>query len=257
MAALGADETASARVQVEGGGRGSGGGRPRGAVRRARGDGRALRRGRRAARPHPRRPGRDGAARPDPRLRRPVAGRDAARASTTTAGRCSTSTRDRHRDRLPGRGDRVLGRPAQQRPRATPGSGCARKVLPMLEDELGPGVAGALARTADQLRADMDAARRARRRTAYDEVRDRRRARGQGPRRPAAGRSARRVLRLAALDAGAHRPRSCSTSTWCALGHAGAPAWRGSEVQLPGHVTAYRASGGRTGLRFRPTPVQG
>jgi tRNA(Ile)-lysidine synthase len=31
-----------------------------------------------------------------------------------------------------------------------------RKVLPVLEDELGPGVAGALARTADQLRADMD-----------------------------------------------------------------------------------------------------
>ena len=31
-----------------------------------------------------------------------------------------------------------------------------RKVLPVLEDELGPGVAGALARTADQLRADME-----------------------------------------------------------------------------------------------------
>jgi tRNA(Ile)-lysidine synthase len=31
-----------------------------------------------------------------------------------------------------------------------------RRVLPMLEDELGPGVADALARTADQLRADME-----------------------------------------------------------------------------------------------------
>ena len=31
-----------------------------------------------------------------------------------------------------------------------------RKVLPVLEDELGPGVAGALARTADQLRADIE-----------------------------------------------------------------------------------------------------
>ena len=31
-----------------------------------------------------------------------------------------------------------------------------RRVLPVLEDELGPGVTDALARTADQLRADMD-----------------------------------------------------------------------------------------------------
>ena len=31
-----------------------------------------------------------------------------------------------------------------------------RRVLPVLEDELGPGVTDALARTADQLRADME-----------------------------------------------------------------------------------------------------
>ena len=31
-----------------------------------------------------------------------------------------------------------------------------RKVLPVLEDELGPGVVAALARTADQLRADTE-----------------------------------------------------------------------------------------------------
>ena len=108
----------------------------------------------RAARPHPRRPGRDGAARPGPRLGRPVAGRDAPlvrRLSPAAARRRA----GRHRRRLRGRGHRVLGRPAQRRPGVHPGAG-ADAVLPMLEEQLGPGVAGALARTADQLRADME-----------------------------------------------------------------------------------------------------
>ncbi len=39
--------------------------------------------------------------------------------------------------------------------RATPGSRVRRRVLPVLEAELGPGVAATLARTADQLRDDM------------------------------------------------------------------------------------------------------
>ena len=70
----------------------------------------------------------------------------------------------------------------------------------MLEDELGPGVAATLARTADQLREDTDllddlAA------TAYDEVRDARRPPGRAlADQPPAVLT--RVLRLAALDAG-------------------------------------------------------
>ena len=46
-----------------------------------------------------------------------------------------------------------------------------RKVLPVLEDELGPGVAGALARTADQLRADMELLDHLAQ-SAYDELHD-------------------------------------------------------------------------------------
>ena len=90
MAGLGADETASATVTVEAGGRGV-----EAAAREARyavldqmadhfGAGAG------AARAHPGRPGRDRAARAGPRLRRPVAGRHATRSSTATAARCST-----------------------------------------------------------------------------------------------------------------------------------------------------------------------
>src|SRR3954471_7076911 len=46
-----------------------------------------------------------------------------------------------------------------------------RKVLPVLEDELGPGVAGTLARTADQLRADMELLDQLAQ-AAYDDLRE-------------------------------------------------------------------------------------
>ena len=87
-----------------------------------------------------------------------------------------------------------------------------RKVLPVLEDELGPGVTGALARTADQLRADME---------LLDQL-----AAG-GVRRPARASRASRSRRSRTWrpppghgccawppSTPARRPRSCSTSTW-------------------------------------------
>jgi tRNA(Ile)-lysidine synthase len=114
-------------------------------------------------------------------------------------------------------------------------------LLPVLEKALGPGVAAALARTADQLRADADAldAWAAR---AYDDA-------GTGPGRldvevletvPPGVRM--RVLRRAALDAG------CPPSDLTAA-HVGeldrlVTAWHGQgPLHLPGGVSAGRACG--------------
>ncbi|MEJ7832243.1 MAG: tRNA lysidine(34) synthetase TilS [Nocardioides sp.] len=119
-------------------------------------------------------------------------------------------------------------------------------VLPMLERELGPGVAETLARTAGQLRRDMEALDRlaAASHAELDDV---------------SGlllkdlhqldlAIASRVLRLAALDAGA--PASELFHVHVASLVALAEAELSGEVQLPGKVTAFR-SGGR--LQFRPT----
>lgn len=121
------------------------------------------------------------------------------------------------------------------------------RVLPVLEEELGPGVAAALARTADQLRADMtlldDVAE-----AAYAEV-------GRAPAvaalraQPEAIR--RRVLRLAALEAGALDAELFHVHV-AALDDLVGGVLRG-EVQLPGHVTGHLADGH---LRFRPTAVR-
>ena len=130
-----------------------------------------------------------------------------------------------------------------------------RKVLPVLEDELGPGVTGALARTADQLRADMELLDHLAQ-EAYDDLRA-----DEGLEvkaladLPPAIRS--RVLRLAALEAGAHGSELFHVHV-VALGQLVSSRVGGSEVQLPGHVTAYLSSGSEDGrLRFRPTAVQG
>jgi tRNA(Ile)-lysidine synthase len=130
-----------------------------------------------------------------------------------------------------------------------------RKVLPALEDELGPGVSGALARTADQLRADMDLLDQLAG-TAYDDVRDPDGLEAKAlAHLPPAIRS--RVLRLAALDAGATGSELFHVHV-VALGQLVASGVGGSEAQLPGHVTAYLSSGGEDGrLRFRRTAVQG
>jgi tRNA(Ile)-lysidine synthase len=130
-----------------------------------------------------------------------------------------------------------------------------RKVLPVLEDELGPGVAATLARTADQLRADMDLLDQLAH-AAYAALRD---ADGAEVKAledlPPATRG--RVLRLAALDAGATDSELFHVHV-VALGQLVSSRRGGAEVQLPGHVTAYLSSGGEDGrLLFRPTPVQG
>ncbi len=130
-----------------------------------------------------------------------------------------------------------------------------RKVLPVLEDELGPGVAGALARTADQLRADMELLDQLAQ-EAYDELRE---PDGLEVKAlvdlPLATRH--RVLRLAALEAGAIGSELFHVHV-LALAQLLSSRGAGGEVQLPGHVTAYLSSGGEDRrLRFRPTAVQG
>ncbi|HWJ67085.1 MAG TPA: tRNA lysidine(34) synthetase TilS [Nocardioides sp.] len=125
-----------------------------------------------------------------------------------------------------------------------------QRVLPVLEDELGPGIAATLARTADQVRADVEALD-ALAEAAHAEVAT------------ADGLSLRalhdlhlaiasRVLRLAALAAGARDAELFHVHVR-ALVDLAAGETRG-EVQLPGHVTAYRD---RSHLRFRPTAVAG
>jgi len=123
-------------------------------------------------------------------------------------------------------------------------------VMPMLEQELGPGVVEALARTADLLREDAEALDNLTDRQLHELRTD------QGVR--VAGLAAlddavkHRMIRRAAIDAGAiatelTRAHVLAVAT-VVLGQDG-----GKEVQLPGHVTAYRAGGL---LRFRATVVE-
>ena len=118
-----------------------------------------------------------------------------------------------------------------------------RKVLPVLEDELGPGVAGALARTADQLRADMELLDHLAQ-SAYDELHDSDDEPGLEVKAladlPLATR--RRVLRLAALEAGAIASELFHVHV-LAMGQLLSSRGSGGEVQLPGHVTAYLSPG--------------
>jgi tRNA(Ile)-lysidine synthase len=121
-----------------------------------------------------------------------------------------------------------------------------RTVLPVLEEHLGPGVAAALARTADQVRADVDALDELAR-SAYDGLRGNLELELLGNLRPAI---LSRVLRLAALGAGAIDSELFHVHV-TALVDLVLGDLRG-EVQLPGHVTAYRD---RDHLLFRSTPV--
>ena len=125
-----------------------------------------------------------------------------------------------------------------------------QRVLPVLEEELGPGIAATLARTADQVRDDVEALD-AIAASAYDRI--------GGPEgldreelEELARAVATRVLRLAALDAGARDSELFHVHV-TALHQLALGAING-EVQLPGHVTAYR-DGSR--LLFRPTAVAG
>ncbi|WP_408897854.1 tRNA lysidine(34) synthetase TilS [Nocardioides sp. R1-1] len=125
-----------------------------------------------------------------------------------------------------------------------------QRVLPVLEAELGPGIAATLARTADQVRADVEALD-ALAEAAYDDL--------AGP----AGLPlapldalvpalATRVLRLAALDAGASDAELFHVHVLALQGLVRGRS--GAEVQLPGRVSAYRDG---DHLRFRPTAVAG
>lgn len=119
-------------------------------------------------------------------------------------------------------------------------------VMPMLEAELGPGVAAALARTGEQLRHDMDfiqvneldAYHRARSQDGsidMDEIDD-------------VGLAIRtRAVRRAAIESGAIPSELTHEHVRAMLRLLGRT---GKETQLPGHVTAY-AEG--EVLRFRPT----
>ena len=116
-----------------------------------------------------------------------------------------------------------------------------RTVLPLLERELGPGVATALARTADQLRDDMD---------LLDDLAEAdwagiRDAEGALPvdalaQRPAPVR--RRVLRLAALAAGA--PAAELFHEHVLAVDSLVTDWHGQRwIDLPGHVRCRRSAG--------------
>lgn len=120
------------------------------------------------------------------------------------------------------------------------------RVLPVLEEELGPGVATTLARTADQLREDMEALDRLAD-TAYALARQ---SSGDGaPDAVVLSVAAlaetdvalrRRVLRRAALDAGAPGAELFRVHV-LALDEL-VTAWRGQlMVQLPGHVEGTRS----------------
>lgn len=131
-----------------------------------------------------------------------------------------------------------------------------RRVLPVLEDELGPGVAATLARTADQLRED----------TAYlDELARTAYAAAREDGWALAGLSALapavrgRVLRLAALEAGAIDAELFWVHVQALQDLVGGAVQ--GEIQLPGHVTAYltgHLTGHRDGghLGFRATTVE-
>lgn len=120
-------------------------------------------------------------------------------------------------------------------------------VMPMLERELGPGVAAALARTADLVREDV---------TTLDDLAERRLQEtgdGDGLDTSALETFDRalktRVIRLAAIRAGAIASELTRDHV-LAIADIVHGARDNREIQLPGHVTAYREG---TVLRFRPT----
>jgi tRNA(Ile)-lysidine synthase len=121
-----------------------------------------------------------------------------------------------------------------------------RSVLPVMEQELGPGVAEALARTAEQLREDMD---------VLDSLADAAYEQAHVPDGVDLGRIPRvaaavlsRCVRRAAIAAGAIPSELTRAHVLAILGLLSSPG--GKQVQLPGHVTAF-ADGDV--LRFRPT----
>ena len=126
MRALGVDETATIRVTVDPGGLGPRR-RPGGAVRRTRRDRGAVRRPRRCCSGTPSTTRRRPCCSAWPAGRWPVAGGDAPARSTVFRSPAARPDPRRHRGGLPGRGHRVLDRPAQQRPAVHPRRGCGTR----------------------------------------------------------------------------------------------------------------------------------
>ena len=140
MAALGVDETVARPGQVEAGGQG-----PEAAAREARYavlEEVAERFGSRAgaARPHPRRPGRDRAARAGPRQRRPLDRRHAPGVRPVPPAAARRQPRRRPRPPAAPRASTWWTDPHNGDPRFTRAR-VRHVVMPVLERELGPGVA--------------------------------------------------------------------------------------------------------------------
>jgi len=123
-----------------------------------------------------------------------------------------------------------------------------QRILPMLEEDLGPGVAETLARTADQLRADMDllddvaeaAFADARCHPEADHASERAYDVATLAAQPGPIRT--RVLRMAAIEAGAIN--SELTYEHVRALDALVTGWRGQRwIDLPGHVRAVRRDG--------------
>ena len=123
-------------------------------------------------------------------------------------------------------------------------------VMPLLEQELGPGVAAALARTADSAREDVDALDAQAELALSDSRSDdgwdcvRLRALGDLPALQT------RVVRLAALEAGVSPSELGRNHVLDVVALAVGPDPT-KQIRLPGLVTAYREA---DVLRFRPTP---
>jgi tRNA(Ile)-lysidine synthase len=123
-------------------------------------------------------------------------------------------------------------------------------VLPVLERELGPGIAETLARTAGLLRDDVQALDEMAE-TQWRELDDGEGlATGRLETLPDAIRT--RIIRLAALDAGALASDLTYEHISAVAGIVRGPR-DDRQIQLPGHVTAYREG---TSLRFRSTRVE-
>ena len=120
-------------------------------------------------------------------------------------------------------------------------------VMPMIERELGPGVAQALARTADLLREDVtsldERAGHLLREVHVGNGLDTSALEGLDPA------TKHRMLRTAAIKAGAI-PSELTRDHVLAVADLVYGARDSRQIQLPGHVTAYRDG---TVLRFRPT----
>lgn len=117
-------------------------------------------------------------------------------------------------------------------------------VMPMLERELGPGIAETLARTGHQLRDDMEVVAGVLEQR-YDEL-DLEGGVDLRDLEPLPVAVATRILRRIAIDAGAIPSELSHDHVRSLQGLE-----PGKEIRLPGHLTAYLDAGR---LRFRPTP---